>query len=308
VHRNLEGEIAAPTDKHSHHANDLRVMTSRHCFLIQALSRNADKFNPPSDDSRWSSRISDLRQRFEIQLLAFLHRGLTLRDSQSLPREEARELESRVEKLCNYLDKVSNITFEAGKPRKVFPTPPLGTQAICPRLNHVITLLDEVRGPVDLSGPTHSAVFQLTDVEATRRALTLVKRVNEFLNQVQQNGAVHIKPITLNHSSRSTIAFNASIQSFADASIERLGKLLDTIALEFDACTPQTSEAMHGFRTKLLNYEIENANPQETLDLCLYCPSLNDWQVTRCEFETYVIVDHQMALVSNKFTESFTVA
>jgi hypothetical protein len=263
-------------------------MTSPHCSLIEALSRNAHKFNPPSNDS---SRISDLRQRFETQLLILFTRGLTSEDVQSLSRKETQELNGRVNKLCDFLDRVSSIGWTSATRhiRSQFTIPQSSLRTGCSNLEHVTSLLDEFRGSVDISGSTHSAVFQLTNLETTRHAYDLVVLVNEFLQQIQRSGAAHPRPAILNRSSHATIAFNTWIQSFADASSERFGKLLDTVALEFDACKAHTSDAAHGVRTQLLNYETEDLKPQETLDFCLYCPNLGDWQVTRCEFETYVI-------------------
>jgi hypothetical protein len=279
-------------------------MTSVHQPLLQALGRNLQKFRRPTVSEEIFSRgrqdvvgtlsevrLFDLQQRFETQLLMLVEKRTTLENFQLLHPPDAQDLTTGLNTLLRHLERALNIKFRAGSARRRFPA---DTWESHPqrysRLEHIIALLDESKETVDLTGNHNLALFKIDNLEDVRNAHASVALVNGILQRSQSTASVQATP-TIEKASRSHEAFTKWVEFFGSVSNERVKNLLDTIAKDFDDCESLTCHTAHAIRTQLLNYDVKGQMPQEYLAFCLYCPNTGDWQLARCEFETYVLFD-----------------
>jgi hypothetical protein len=300
-------------------SNKTRIMASHQWSLLEALGRNIHKFRRPtiSDEfpiregqeavgSLHAIKLFDLQQRFETQLLMLVEKRATLENLQLFIPTDAQDLKVELNSLLQHLERALNATFQPGSSHKEFPA---GTSGPRPRrasrLEHAIALLDASKGTIDITGSHTFALFKLSNLNDASNAHASVALVNGILQRSQSTTSVQAASRTKARVSRPNEVFTEKIQFFERISNERVRSLLDTIAKDFDDCETLTCHTAHAIRTQLLNYDSKDQMPQKCLNFCMYCPNAGDWQLARCEFETYVLLNPQISIDSNQPLDSF---
>jgi hypothetical protein len=280
-------------------------MASYHWSLLEALGRNIHKFRRPdvSDESSTregqdavasshATKLYDLRQRFETQLLMLVEKRTILENSQLFRSEDTQNLTVELNTLHHHLERVLNAAFRAESSHRKIPADTSGPQRRRPsRLEHAIVLLDASNETIEMTGSHDLALFKLSNIDDASNAHASVVLVNSILRRSQSTTSVQAASRTTTRVSRPQVVFTEWVQSFGDVSNERLKGLLDTIAKDFDDCEALAGHTAHAVRTQLLNYDVQGLMPETCLKFCMFCPKTGNWQIARCAFETYVLLN-----------------
>jgi hypothetical protein len=301
--------------------NNAGIMASHHWSLLEALGRNIHKFRRPtvSDDfyiregqdvlgSSHGMKLFDLRQRFETQLLMLVEKRTIVKNFQLLTSPDAQDLTVELNTLLCHLERALNAAFQAESAHGNIPADKsVPHRRRLSRIDHAIAVLDRSKETVVLTGSHNLALFELSNLNDARNAHASVALVNGILQRNHSTTSLQAASRTTEKISRTQEAFTEWVQSFGKASNERLKKLLDTIAKDFDDCDALAGHTVHAVRTQLLNYDVQGLMPRACLKFCLLCPNMGDWQIARCEFETYVLLNSQTLMKSNQPPDKFMV-
>ncbi|KAH4943252.1 hypothetical protein HBI24_120660 [Parastagonospora nodorum] len=290
-------------------------MASYYFPLLKALGQNADKIRKHSVSALphiatmapLDTRL-DYAERFELQLRELVEQNLTMDIVQSMPPRIAQDLESGLDNLFNHLNKVCKKRLST---QRQFGVANSRAPDRFPLLQEIVHVLNGAHYPVDLSahygGETGVCLFDFTTEHDASCAHSLVQNVNNTLRKYSKTISMQS-----NSDSHTGKGLDAWIESFGRASSDRLGKVLDTVKSEFDACESTKSDVPHKIQLRVSSYESHDWESQKGPNICLLCPkaSVDVWQLGRCDIGSGCSGNHTRLCTevrdSSRFSQALT--
>ena len=280
-----------------------------HTALLKALRQHRKKFSfEPVDEAqadrshgrppgkfRENPLLRNYREFFEVGLLRVLERDdLSDPDIQLLPLTRAQELLTKLHEFFGLLDEIASDEFEPKAQGLTSSQTLFQPNESYPRLERLVSLLEQSDGPFNLTGNTSSSIFRINTLANGKAARSVVQELNQILDTIQLMS--HQRPLALasaKNTSNNATAVDNWIQSFDREYRLFAGRILDTISKEFVKCEcdPEGHHHLHQTIIQLPDVAVSKTPDSEIcFDACLYCPRPKRWQNTRCKLSKYVFL------------------